>query len=474
MTQKRKAEKQIQWKEVARIVRNLSNTVIEVAERVRGQSNIGSQVESIAVWEAIQLSYDEAGNPKPDFQFRRTIKRNLIVLLHRASQYIITSTSQYTEAFDACSDACSDPAISKNDFDNYVITLVSKALRSRRCDTRRRNVTQTEFLFMDALKGNIPTRTASVKLVGVSFPKTGFAIKVGPLTVRCRRPIARDLRREVSASDTSSMIGFWGDLFTNPSAIATLSLKSRRPMELQAAVERTIGILRLFKVASVGHISYEMSTLGSYRPLDCGTATLSPGSIFRGPEHLAITSSLREPLRRFWRTISPEFEKMLQTTETNPSPAKLSYEYYVEGLRSDQWKERRIANAVMGLEALLLGKNAGELTFRIGLSLAKLLGFLGLDPREVRKLAGIAYTVRSSFAHGDRMHGKAKRAIETKYGGVEQFTRTILDYLRRLIVMFLLVKSRKKDLLPLTVESLIDQSSHQDLAKLLKPVCRIL
>ncbi len=81
----------------------------------------------------------------------------------------------------------------------------------------------------------------------------------------------------------------------------------------------------------------------------------------------------------------------------------------------------------MGLEAILLEGNAREISFRNSLLLAKLLGFSGLGPKEVRETAKMAYEVRSSFAHGSRMSKRHEKKIKERYGGAEEFTSTVLD-----------------------------------------------
>ena len=64
--------------------------------------------------------------------------------------------------------------------------------------------------------------------------------------------------------------------------------------------------------------------------------------------------------------------------------------------------ERSIANAIMGLEGLLLksGGEVQELAHRLSNRTAKLLSNFKYDPLEVKKIVSDAYGARSLFVHG--------------------------------------------------------------------------
>jgi len=289
---------QVQWHHGTGILHDLSNAIIAIVEQLQAQSKLKPQVERIFVCEARQLTYNPAGIPKAEFQFRRTGRRNWGSLIHGVTQ-LVESTEVYTQAVDVCRELCGEHTLSENAFQQYVATLVSKALRARTPHTRKSSVIQAQSVFIDTLKRRTPILRASVKLLGISVPKTGVSMKSGRLAVRLRRPTARDLRREVSEIDAAgqAMMNLGGSYSTYPSTVATLSLRSRLLGELQTAVDETIRTLRLFGTGSVGHISYTMSPINASSSL--GTATLFPGVVFKGPEHLAITPLLVKTLKQF-------------------------------------------------------------------------------------------------------------------------------------------------------------------------------
>jgi len=79
----------------------------------------------------------------------------------------------------------------------------------------------------------------------------------------------------------------------------------------------------------------------------------------------------------------------------------VAYNRYTDALSQNGVLERRIANAVMGLEALFLKSSEDqELVYRLRIRISKLLSLLGYDPYEVKKIVSDVCTIRSRFVHG--------------------------------------------------------------------------
>lgn len=140
----------------------------------------------------------------------------------------------------------------------------------------------------------------------------------------------------------------------------------------------------------------------------------------------------------------------------------IAYNRYNDALFQDGNLERRIANAVMGLEALFLKSGElQELVYRLNLRMSKILGLLGYDPYEVRKIIKDAYKVRSIFAHGGHLSYNERKKLESKYKSIQNFVRQLLDYLRISIIVMMLSKREKDDLIDLIDDSFVDKKREE-------------
>jgi hypothetical protein len=130
--------------------------------------------------------------------------------------------------------------------------------------------------------------------------------------------------------------------------------------------------------------------------------------------------------------------------------------------------ERRIANAIMGMESLYLKRSeTQELAYRLGVRVGKLLRMLGFDHHEVKRNLSDAYRIRSLFAHGSQLSYKEKRKLELKYKDLKNLLVTVLDYLRISITVAIVLKRGKDELIDMLDDSLIDNQKEDQLRSLL-------
>src|ERR1035441_5100154 len=84
-----------------------------------------------------------------------------------------------------------------------------------------------------------------------------------------------------------------------------------------------------------------------------------------------------EPLlRKFWQSVTPNLPTDLYDSRRRASHITLAYDRYSDGVLQNGIVERRIANAIMGLEALFLKENQ-EMSYRLGLRVGKLISIVG-------------------------------------------------------------------------------------------------
>ena len=147
----------------------------------------------------------------------------------------------------------------------------------------------------------------------------------------------------------------------------------------------------------------------------------------------------------------------------------IAYERYSDSLEAGIL-EKRISSAVMGLEALYLGedpKERGELRYKLGMRVGKLLSLVGYSPSEAKQKTRAAYDIRSTYVHGGILKGENRREYERKYGDLNEFSTTIMDYLRASIVALLLRKTSKTSLIERLEDSFLDSKKEEEISKLL-------
>jgi hypothetical protein len=161
--------------------------------------------------------------------------------------------------------------------------------------------------------------------------------------------------------------------------------------------------------------------------------------------------------------------------EPNPSTVdyiSIAYERYCAGLLRANIFEERVANAVMGLEAVFLEEKL-EVAYRCRLRTARALSYLGEDPKQVFSLLGDAYDARNAFAHGDRLSEKKRKKIETKRGDCEIVYRTAMNYLRKALVSSIVGNLGKSALIDLLDQSLVDPTNDGATASFFAPAVSI-
>jgi len=249
-----------------------------------------------------------------------------------------------------------------------------------------------------------------------------------------------------------------------PSAILDIEFLGRRANEIRRRVEQSIAILKLFKVGSVKWIRYRMYSDSITDVM--AHATFTSGRTETALETYLVTEDDVPKLKKFWQTMSDVLPRSLfEPGMIKTDPVTIAYNRYNDSLFQNGVLERRIANTVMGLEALFLKSGeVHELAYRLSFRISRLLSLLGLDPHEVRKIVKDAYSVRNIFAHGGHLSYKEKKRIESKYKNVMNFLRLLLEYLRISIIIVMLSDKEKDELIDLIDDSFVDEKQ-EDLLK---------
>ncbi len=285
-----------------------------------------------------------------------------------------------------------------------------------------------------------------------------------------RRPQIKDLEAEVP------LVPFLGasPLGLEPSVILSVEIRARHGRELQEEIEKIISLLRLFKVGSVVWSSYQMRS-------ESVTDRLASGAMRSGRETHALETYLLTDddlprIRKFWgvceKSVPSAFYDFGRTSTDHMT---IAYNRYVDALLQNGIIERRIANSVMGLEALFLkGGEVQELSYRLTMRVAKFLSLFSYDQHQVRARLVDAYRVRNLFAHGSQLSYRERKRLEGKYKDVKSLLLEVLDYVRVCLVAMTLVRKGKEEMVDMVDDSLIDRRREEQLNTLFSQAQEIL
>ena len=323
--------------------------------------------------------------------------------------------------------------------------------------------------FLRDLNGEEQEYSAETKLSGMMLkPKS---IKLDSKT-KLRKPLRKDFETEVFArfprDQTHPRTTPTAFLHTRICAKAQSGLDFAVSTALQNEIDKGIGILRLFRVGAVQYLQYTMDTSSIVKPV---LGTLTSGTL-PGPDKYLITKDDIRPLKKYWTKMAVvKLPASIYTTiQKEPDELSIAYDRYSDSLEGGIM-EKRVSNAVMGLEALYLqGGEQQEMSYRLRMRVGKLLSLVGYNPSEIQERMKDAYEVRSKYVHGGLLKSKGSRKLEGKYGDINEFTKTIINYLRASIVA-LLNRPSKNTIIRRLDESLLDNTREDEIRNILFMPC---
>ncbi len=346
----------------------------------------------------------------------------------------------------------------KTSIDQYLDSFTSAVIRH--ClnpEEEKRGLGELVSLIIKDLKEEPVISGAQVCLQGIVLQPEELNPFFG---VSIRKTRVEDLEKAVPIrcfNDTLST--------HHPTAIMHIELLERSPGQIQKQVEKAVTILRLYKIGSVISTSYDIFTESLVGDL---FGQLQSGNVEAPLEKCLLTDKDENKLKQFWKHIHNAVPENFFQHRGPSDHLSIAYNRYSEALLVGGLFERQVANAVMGLEALLLKANEKqELTYRLGIRISKLLSQLNYDPYEAKKIVTDAYKVRNLYAHGSQLDYKGRRKFESKYNGIKNLLVPTLNYLRILLVVMLLTRKEKDEFIDLIDDSLIDKQKEVQLKGLL-------
>lgn len=321
-----------------------------------------------------------------------------------------------------------------------------------------KDIESTITTFLSDLKEEPVKYGAVVNLEGVIIKQERIDIDH---EITLRQPRIEDFETEFSEHS------FMLDLPRYPSAILNIEFIGRNASNIRSRVELSIAILRLFNVGSIKLISYRMFSDSITDIMAHGT--LTSGDKLSALETYVIANDDSAKLKKFWQQLSDSIPKSFyEIGETKVDYSTIAYKRYSDALLQNGIFERRVANAIMGLEALYFKPDGEmqELAYRLRIRVSKLLGLMGYDPYEVKSKINDAYGIRSTFLHGGHLDYKKKRKLESKYKDIKVLLLSILEYLRISILIMILLPKEKIEFIDLIDDSLIDNEKENILSSI--------
>jgi hypothetical protein len=230
-------------------------------------------------------------------------------------------------------------------------------------------------------------------------------------------------------------------------------------------------MLRLFDVGSVEYSVYWYRTgprtLGTYD-------THCPGRHVVPPNTYRIATADEPRLQKYWSKIAPIVPaKLSERSDAGPkSYIEVAYDRYCYAILRRVSYEERMANTIMGLEALFMTETQ-ELIFRSKLRVARAMSHLNEDPQIVFDRLSDGYEARNSFAHGDSMSSRKRKLQIRKYGDLEILFKSVTNYLRKALLATVMLSRGKESVIKTIDSALIDPRKDNDVAALFGPAADI-
>lgn len=431
------------------ILKPLALTVKKTIDEGISNGTIQPEEEEFRRWKVDKFQYTDTGISESSAHDEYITETVWFKATHKL-QESITKSDEYSYAFEKLT-----TVFGKNDtLSKGVEKFIGKIIHQRLYDSKIDNA-DIDALITTLLKDlrEEPVKCgANVELDGIVLQPEKVDIVDG---VTLRQPKIEDLEKEYLTEN------FMTHFLPHPSAILNIEFLGRRPREIQRRVVHATTLFRLFKVMSVKYISYRKYS-DSMTTFVGGT--LSSGDILGALETYLITHEDVPKLKHFWLRMSDSIpESFYDTGITKIDYTTVAYNRYSDALLQNGIFERRVANAIMGLEALYF-KPEGEmqeLAYRLRIRVSKLLSLLGYDPYEVKERVNEAYGIRSLFLHGGHLDYKKMRKLESKYKDVKTLLLSVLDYLRISIIVNILILKEKEEFIDLIDDSLVDRKKEE-------------
>ena len=321
-----------------------------------------------------------------------------------------------------------------------------------------------EFLLAE-IQGGRSDAWSECELFGLALESERIRLSFPEKELIFRKFTVEDFEREYPDFSHSREI-----MALQPDCILRIEGKAQYAYHLQIEAEKALAVLRLLRASPfrLGRQSF-----GSKNPF----SWLSGSSVQTSAQSLSenkliLRDGSAGQFERLWRSIEAKMpSELMQNGEQHPDAWRIAVGRYGESVSSPHPVERRIAYAIMGLEALYLRSDErNELQYRLGMRIAKVEMLLGGGPDSVKRDIKEAYNVRSTYVHGGLLSAKEKSRLERNVGtSCADFGARIVDVLRSRILLLLLSGQAKEDHIAKVEDSFLSSAAEDELKSCVLP-----
>lgn len=442
-------------KSLKELINGLIPAIISVMAKGTGTGMIESEYARYFRWKLKEYKYGDTGIIKKSATGEEILKLEW----GKTTKNILKNVRRLRIYSNIRSAILQDYEVNKVDCERYLDRLIEKTIGDILSSKIKNETDFTKYIcsFLKDLARENQEYRAEVQIYGLILQPRSIQLDGN---VRLRKPNRKDFEREVP-------MGFLPQPRTlaDPTAfLHTRVYATEREMSLQNEIEREIAVLRLFRVGAVQDIQYTTDTDSI---VHMGFSTLTRGRLLGSDKYL-ITREDVELLKRFYSNMKRvTLPSSVRTGEQKEADyLSIAYDRYNDSLEGHV-VEKRVSSAVMGLEALYLGAGEQqEMSYRLRMRVSKLLSLISFDPNETRERIKDAYEIRSKYVHGGLLNQKGRQKIERKHGDINEFPKTIMDYLRASIVA-LLRRPSKNSLIQKIDDSFLDSSKEEEIKTIL-------
>ncbi len=242
-----------------------------------------------------------------------------------------------------------------------------------------------------------------------------------------------------------------------PSSILEIDISAKHERDCHEYIDRIFNSLRLYKLGSV----YSQECISTKRTIiwPMGLQRSWGNRNYSRFKSYTVKESETGTFVNFINTIEQKLS--FDKEEKKHRTLHISVDRYKSALLESIDVERKLMTAVMGLESLFtFEKDRGENTFKLGIRVAKLLGYLSFDAERVKALTEEAYNYRNKVVHGSYITQGVREKID-------EIFPTILNYLRVSLIIFILNQETGKDkIVGMIDKSMISDIHNKELMKL--------
>ena len=189
-----------------------------------------------------------------------------------------------------------------------------------------------------------------------------------------------------------------------------------------------------------------------------------------------IKNTDQRKIQQFINLLLPYLTKVKANNEEKDTfiySLKLAIDHYEDCLLNEKLKwQKRIMQSIMGLEALWLSDSDKEtIGYKLKIRSSKVLVTLGLDEKEVPKHFNIAYSIRSSYAHGSPIKSELTKKISKGTLDINVLQKQMLNYLRLSIAFcLLLIEENKKEFINDLTKAIYDEKVNKEMKSKMKSI----